>query len=170
MKIVVLLVKFGWRRDRDEHLTLTCASMCMCAFFAASYVQAEETVSSQTVSVRESYTTENSRLERISGTKPFLFQYKQLHLELKYLPPWSHDQVLRYLRCSLMLTGMGKVLKKIITANQNPKAPNTLADEKEKQCTLQSHKNHTLAVGWVLIFTCQQVLYGKRPKEQIEFH
>lgn len=126
--------------------------VCVCVHFLQrlispfkltdSYEQAEETVSSQTVSVRESYATEKSRLERIGGTKPFLFQYKRLHLELKYLPPWSHDQVLRYLRCSLMLTGMGKPLKKKkITANQNPKAPNTLADEKEKQCSLQSHKN-----------------------------
>lgn len=37
--------------------------------------------------------------------------------------------------------------EKKITANQNPSVPNTLADEKEKQCSLQSHKKHTLIMG-----------------------
>lgn len=78
---------------------------------------------SQTISVREYDATENSRLETVKGTKPFLFQHQRQNLELKYRLSWSHDQVLRYLLCSLMLTGMGKPMKKKYHSKPKPQSP-----------------------------------------------
>lgn len=151
--------------------------VCVCVHFLQhlispfkltdSYVQAEETVSSQTVSVRESYATEKSRLERIGGTKPFLFQYKQLHLELKYLPPWSHDQVLRYLRCSLMEWASHWRKNHSKPKSQSPKHTGWWEGETVFLAVTQKPYPRR-GVGCNFYMPTSSL--WKRPKEQIEFH